>query len=1278
MALRVKKLIQSNFNSLCGNHAPKAGAAKQSVTVTEVTDNAFGENVKLHFGSGTIKFKDADKLDLHKASVKALGQTYLGTFDLGPIDQAKDSVSWVFKVADSAIDHLQAGQTLVQKYKVAISDNHGGVTYQVVTVKIIGTNDAPVITSPPQATTVTELTNADSGENYVTHSRAGAVTFTDVDLLDTHTATFIPQGSGYLGTFVISPVNQAADSIGWTFTVPDSVLETLQVGQTLIQKYTVTVNDGHGGTAQQTVTVLIVGTNDDPTGPHEIGFNKPAVEGANEIVAESNLADGSAPAALALTQNGSFQIFASQGVKDLVIGGTTVVSNGVIAPFAPIVTAFGTLTITNINLGTGDVSYSYTLSNNTLNHQFVGNDTINVVIALLLTDLNNHAANASLTVGIIDDVPQAANDLDTAQAGATVAGNVITDAENNGDNGRDTAGADGIAGIAWANVSNNTIAGLHGTLTVGADGHYSYQANPSTASGLDTFSYTITDGDGDTATATLTISVTNGEPAPFPVVNAVDEAALDNGSNFATTAETVSGTLNLGDPDLPHVTSISGVTSSNVGASPVTVHGLYGDLQIDADGHYTYTLTAPYTTAPAANNGVTTEPARDVFTFVVTDSFGNTGSSTISISIKDDVPLAAIALKAGAALLVDESLGSNTGETEDANAGILGQVTLTAAALFNDTSVFGADGPGAKLFALNAALINTAINVIDTLTQQAVELHQTSPTLVTATAGTTGPAVFTVAINPVTGAVTLTQLRAVVHANPADPDEASSPVTLDNNLISVSLTVVDHDGDVSQTSAFLNGVIKFEDDSPALEVVPSAYGSVSLDESATESLSPSLLVAGIGDDPDVAGSGAIAAATGTGPVIETSVLFGSDGPAQSGATSYALNVTHSQSGVVVTDGSAIVLGLEGGLVVGRVTGGDFDGKAAFAISIAASTGEISVEQYLSLGHPDDSNPDDIVGLLAGTLGVTVKVTDGDGDSVSASADISAQIAFYDDGPWLGEFTDGTLCNENGTASGFFDLAPGADGFDYFTITAPKLCGVTYTTTALTDGTRLLAEAADGRDLFALNVHKDGTYTFDLLAPHATTAHDIDMHGEHETNEDCTYEEYSDDGSSFEMTSLDPEHHFGQSSGHIAHYSDDFEIEFHSGHESGDTDEDTDHECVDHISFAAHGSGSVTWTSHDIENGTSDSGTAEIEDGHLIIDPGHSFNQIEIHWQSGSFELDEMSTCKNLLPDALNLAFNITLTDGDGDQTATQILNIHEVACYSYGGPQTLPANDFVL
>ena len=75
-----------------------------------------------------------------------------------------------------------------------------------------------------------------------------------------------------------------------------------------------------------------------------------------------------------------------------------------------------------------------------------------------------------------------------------------------------------------------SIAGLHGTLVLQANGGYTYQstANNITADTTDMFVYTIKDGDGDLSTTTLTINLTaSGIVAPTDNDVTVNEAALD-------------------------------------------------------------------------------------------------------------------------------------------------------------------------------------------------------------------------------------------------------------------------------------------------------------------------------------------------------------------------------------------------------------------------------------------------------------------------------------------------------------------------------------------------------------------------------------------------------------------------------------------------------------------------------------------------------------------------------------------------------------------------------
>ncbi len=201
---------------------------------------------------------------------------------------------------------------------------------------LVSTDNAPVITSGPQSGAVTET--ADTTDSNTLHMQNGAITFTDADTTDTHTASFASQGSAYLGTFALGAVNDTTGSVAWTFAVQDSALDFLQAGEKLVQTYTVKVNDGHGGTASEVVTVTLTGTNDAPvttavaaatdtmtaiTGTVVDGTsdvdNNPATDLTYAVV-------GEAPAGLTFHANGTWTYDPSGNFDTLAHGDTTTVS----------------------------------------------------------------------------------------------------------------------------------------------------------------------------------------------------------------------------------------------------------------------------------------------------------------------------------------------------------------------------------------------------------------------------------------------------------------------------------------------------------------------------------------------------------------------------------------------------------------------------------------------------------------------------------------------------------------------------------------------------------------------------------------------------------------------------------------------------------------------------------------------------------------------------------------------------------------------------------------
>ncbi|WP_310221192.1 Ig-like domain-containing protein [Neorhizobium sp. 2083] len=97
----------------------------------------------------------------------------------------------------------------------------------------------------------------------------GTISFTDVEVADTHTASFaaLAGGAGYIGQFTLGSVTEAngSGSVSWNFSVDNDDLQFLAAGESIEQTYVVTIDDGEGGTTTQNVVVTLNGVNDAPT-----------------------------------------------------------------------------------------------------------------------------------------------------------------------------------------------------------------------------------------------------------------------------------------------------------------------------------------------------------------------------------------------------------------------------------------------------------------------------------------------------------------------------------------------------------------------------------------------------------------------------------------------------------------------------------------------------------------------------------------------------------------------------------------------------------------------------------------------------------------------------------------------------------------------------------------------------------------------------------------------------------------------------------------------------
>lgn len=171
---------------------------------------------------------------------------------------------YTFEPGDD-FDYLAVGEETTIEVTYQITDGDGGYSEATLTITVKGSNDTPVIEigKPEDAeVTITEIDDGAAGENKTLHTKSGGFSFTDADDSDTHTVTSTSVGNHYLGDFSFAV--GADNKIEWTFEVEDKAIDYLHKGETLVQEYVITIDDGKGGTVDQTVTVTIVGTNDAP------------------------------------------------------------------------------------------------------------------------------------------------------------------------------------------------------------------------------------------------------------------------------------------------------------------------------------------------------------------------------------------------------------------------------------------------------------------------------------------------------------------------------------------------------------------------------------------------------------------------------------------------------------------------------------------------------------------------------------------------------------------------------------------------------------------------------------------------------------------------------------------------------------------------------------------------------------------------------------------------------------------------------------------------------
>ncbi|MGO3355379.1 MAG: VCBS domain-containing protein [Oceanisphaera sp.] len=1054
----------------------------------------------------SITYKDENGVEqmftLGKDAIEALDTTpqtittQYGELKLNGYSQAADgtiTISYDYELKNAP---TVTGDATNDDFAITVKDKDVDSAAGTISIKII--DDAPVAVDDANSITEDEVSvagNVMGGTGAATGDVADTQGADDADVsgitsinAPTHVAidtAGVLEIEGQYGTLTINHDG----SYSYVLDNSNLAVQGLIVGEDLTETFNYIITDGDGDSSSADLVITIKGANDgvavtvpDPTNPADPNYpeedpdnsDKPTWGGIDDqVVFESGLVGGSQNSSdtdavddLVMVDY-SFTLSALDGLDDdqaitfAVVGEADITLSkadveALNTTSQTITTEHGELVLNGYTLnadGTITIDYEYTLTDAPENSDagVFTDDTIKITV----NDRDTDSDEQDLIIRIMDDVPVAEPDEESVDEGALLTVNATDGVLSN-----DKSGADGwanagnavvgvVAGTGGGAVENgnvgNSIAGTYGTLTLNADGSYSYQASPdaTTQDVQDVFTYTVKDADGDLVETTLTINVQDVTVAPTPATGEVKESGLTGGTTEGSD-HTTTGSLNLP----------AGQT-----AKAKTGDATHGTFEVNADGTYTYTLT----------DKTVGDDVEDSFTYTSTDTNGNTVENTVTITIVDDEPIAKDDTDTVAAgdytaeegnVITGEGTNEGAGGTGADSEGADGasltkvqfgtnevQVPATGqATIEGDYGTLIIDADGSYGYTRNP---NTPGGVSDVFTY-------------TLTDGDDDEATATLTIDIENSTPEITDLTLAVDGGELtvdeqylpdgrNPDSAQLTKTGDFKITSgdgvKSLTVTGKDG--NHITVIENGAMTgtLEIDTPSGTLLITGYDpdtgvveysytltgnedhvkpdndtelfediSLVLTDHDDQTASGALSVKIIDDEPSIElGTGQVGSLVVDetnfvgGEVSATDADFVKDvfditmGADTDGATTtYSLEVadeTGTASDLIDTaTGEPILLYQDGTGVVGRVK--NENGAEAFKIEIDAN-GSVTLTQSRALQHLDPDTTEETVSITNEAIKLHATAVDGDGDTVkTAGVDVGSKFTFRDDGPTL--------------------------------------------------------------------------------------------------------------------------------------------------------------------------------------------------------------------------------------------------------------------------------------
>ncbi|WP_313086131.1 retention module-containing protein [Pseudomonas sp.] len=532
--------------------------------------------------------------------------------------------TWNLDPGDTAYQHLADGASMTLTVPFTTTDGTLSSS-STLTVTITGVNDKPV---------VTEAVAVASEGDAVIH---GELVATDADDGAVLTYTTSEKVAGF-----------TLDSEGsWSFDSSDATYDYLKVGEELVIQVPVTVTDEHNASTETTLTITLTGTNDAPVA------NAVAVSGSEDQAARIpvSLSGSDVDGAIAgftitsLPGHGSLYSSANGGAA-LQIG------DQVAGPvyFAPAKDWNGSTTFEYSAIDNNGASSAST-------------------------------ATATIDVAAVNDRPVGVNDSVTLNEDTTATGNLLgNDRDVDGDSLVVTRFSLTSLPFVSAAAGNTLNLGV-GSLTIQANGDYSFKPAANYNGPVPSVTYTLSDGKlTDTATLRFEIDPVNDAP-----VNSIPGAQTLNEDGSKTFSLFTGNSIAVGDVDSSSLTTTLAVEHGVLTLGPIT-----GGVTFSGNGTGSITLSGSQMAITAALQGLRYVPGdnyngQDTLTIATSDgALSDQDSVTLNITPANDAPVAA---------------PTTASVAEDAPA-IGGK--LSATDVDGDTVSYGLINPAPAGFALNA------------------------------------------------------------------------------------------------------------------------------------------------------------------------------------------------------------------------------------------------------------------------------------------------------------------------------------------------------------------------------------------------------------------------------------------------------------------------------------------------------------------------------------------------------------------------------------------------